>query len=72
MAALDALRRILKAAEQVDRLKGSLDQAEQELAAALASRDAAQQKAQTLRARLVIAKNDFAALIEAELPELKQ
>lgn len=71
MAAIDALRRVLKAAEQVELLKRKLDTAEGELAAAIEVKDIKQAAAQALRAQVRQARLDFAAILEAELPELK-
>ena len=71
MAAIDALQRILRAAQTVERLKVQLDQAEQELLAAAAQRQAALSKAQQIRAQIVTAKDAFAQVLENNLPELK-
>lgn len=71
MAAIDALQRILRAAQTVERLKVQLDQAEQELLAAAAQRQSALSKAQAIRAQIVTAKDAFAQVLENNLPELK-
>ena len=71
MAAIDALQRILRAAQTVERLKSQLDQAEQELLAAAAQRQSALTKAQDIRAQIVLAKDAFAQVLENNLLELK-